>query len=199
MGLNYVYDEGQTPIDDDEKAGLKILTISTMRELNEFEQNNIEKAVQWTLRQKFKKENILTEAFIKKLHIQMFGEIWKWAGQYRKTNKNIGVDKSIISVQLRNLLDDALYWLAHKSFSEVEFAIRIKHRIVSIHLFPNGNGRHSRLFADVIISHIFNMQPFSWGSNSDLYSSNSGRKRYIEALREADNGNYQRLLKFARN
>ncbi len=195
----YTYDRGQTPIDDDEKIGLKIFSISTMEELNEFEQNNIEKAIQWSLSRNFKKETILSESFIKKLHFKMFGDVWEWAGEFRKTNKNIGVDKSIISVQLRDLLDDAFYWLNHKSFDEDEFAIRVKHRIVSIHLFPNGNGRHSRLFADIIVSHIFKKQPFSWGSNSDIYPSSTGRIRYMEALRDADNGNYQRLLEFARS
>jgi len=198
MGLNFVYDHGQTPIDEDEKVGLKIASISTLQELNEFEQNNIEDAVQWTMKQKFTKEIILNETFIKKLHLQMFGEVWKWAGNFRKTNKNIGVDKTMIALGLRNLLDDAMYWFDHKTFNADQFAIRVKHRVVSIHLFPNGNGRHSRLLADVIISHIFNLQPFSWGTNSDLYKNNSARHLYIEALREADNGNYQKLIEFAR-
>jgi Fic-DOC domain mobile mystery protein B len=198
MGLKFVYDEGQTPIDEDEKSGLKFLTISTLRELNEFEQNNIEKAVQWTMTRKFKKENILTEVFIKKLHAKMFGEVWKWAGEFRKSNKNIGVDKTMIAMQLKNLIDDVAYWIEHKTFKEDEIAIRCKHRIVSIHLFPNGNGRHSRLFADIIVSHIFHQPVFSWGGNSNLCSANLMRKRYIESLKKADHGNYDPLITFAR-
>jgi len=199
MGINFTYEEGQTPIDEDEKFGLKISTVSTSQELNEFEQNNIEKAIQWTLRNNFKKEVILTEQFVKKLHEKMFGDIWKWSGEFRKSNKNIGVDKTIISIELKNLLDDSHYWIENNSYSEDEIAIRTKHRIVSIHLFPNGNGRHSRLFADIIVSHIFNLSVFSWGSNSDLYKPNQNRHLYIKSLKEADNGNYKPLMHFARN
>ena len=199
MGINFTYEEGQTPIDEDEKFGLKISTVSTSQELNEFEQNNIEKAIQWTLKNNFKKEVILTEQFVKKLHEKMFGDIWKWAGEFRKSNKNIGVDKTIISIELKNLLDDSHYWIDNNSYSEDEIAIRTKHRIVSIHLFPNGNGRHSRLFADIIVSHIFNLSVFSWGSNSDLNKPNQNRHLYIKSLKEADNGNYKPLMHFARN
>lgn len=199
MGINFTYEEGQTPIDEDEKFGLKISTVSTSQELNEFEQNNIEKAIQWTLKNNFKKEVILTEQFVKKLHEKMFGDIWKWSGEFRKSNKNIGVDKTIISIELKNLLDDSHYWIENNSYSEDEIAIRTKHRIVSIHLFPNGNGRHSRLFADIIVSHIFNLSVFSWGSNSDLYKPNQNRHLYIKSLKEADNGNYKPLMHFARN
>src|SRR5437762_852020 len=133
MGLDLEYVYGQTPLDDDEKEGLLIKSISTRRELDEFEQQNIEKAVLWSLKRKFKPTDILTEFFIKDLHRKMYADVWKWAGEFRNTNKNIGVDKLLIPVQLRNLLDDCLYWIENKSFSEDEIALRCKHRIVSIH------------------------------------------------------------------
>jgi Fic-DOC domain mobile mystery protein B len=155
MGLNLNYIEGQTPIDEDEKEGLKISTISTIAELNEFEQLNIEKAFEWILRRKPAADKILTEEFVKELHKRMFGDVWKWAGAFRNSNKNIGVDKYQIGTKLRDLLEDCKYWIEHKTYNEDEIAIRFSHRIVSIHPFPNGNGRHSRLIADCLIIQWF--------------------------------------------
>jgi len=199
MGINLEYSEGQTPIDEDEKLGLKIGTISTKQELDEFEQNNIEKAVQWTLGKKNPLDVIFSEKFIKELHRRMFGEVWHWASEFRKSNKNIGVDKSQIRTQLRNLLDDARYWIEKKTFVEDEIAIRCKHRLVLIHVFPNGNGRHSRLWADVIVSHLFGKPVFTWGSKHSLSRKNGIRGEYIRALQKADRGDYDPLIQFARS
>lgn len=191
MGLNLTYIEGQTPIDEDEKEGLLIKTISTREDLDEFEQYNIEKAVEWSMKYKFKIDKILDEMFIKDLHRRMFNEVWEWAGKFRNTNKNIGVE-------LRNLIDDCKCWIENSTYPEDEIAIRFKHKVVSIHLFPNGNGRHSRLCADILISHGFGKQIFSWGG-TDLSSSGNPRKKYINAIHEADNGNYIPLIEFARS
>ncbi|MDZ4711757.1 MAG: mobile mystery protein B [bacterium] len=198
MGLDLEYLNGQTPLDEDEKEDLLIDTISTQGELDQFEQKNIEQALQWTLSRKFTAKVIFSEAFIKNIHHRMFGEVWKWAGYFRKTNKNIGVDKSQISVALLNLLNDVTYWIDHKNFPPDDIAIRFKHRIVSIHCFPNGNGRHSRLMADIIIEKIFNLPVFSWGTTT-LLSEGDNRTAYINALKAADNGDYNLLLAFARS
>ncbi len=196
MGLDLNYHNGQTPIDEEEKEGLLIPSITTRDELDEFEQLNIQKAIEfYLLRRKFKKETILTEKFILDVHKKMFEDVWNWAGKYRKTNKNIGIDKFQISMRLRQLLDNCNYWIQNKTFSEQEIALRFKHDIVSIHLFPNGNGRHSRLLADIIMKQIFNMPAFSWGSQN-LEKKNNHRDKYIYALREADKGNFEELLKF---
>lgn len=197
MGLNIDYINGQTPLDEDEKDGLKIPTVTTRAELDEFEQLNIEKAVEWCLKNKFKIERILTEKFIKDLHKRMFGEVWNWAGEFRKTNKNIGVDKFSIGIELKNLIDDCNYWIANKSFDPDEISLRFSHRIVQIHLFSNGNGRHSRLIGDILISNGFNLPVFSWGSK-DLLHKGESRQLYLESLRAADQGSYTELLKFAR-
>ena len=165
MGLDLKYYNGQTPLDDDEKEGLKIPTITTRDELDEFEQLNIEKAVEWSIKNKFSSDKIITEQFIKNLHKRMLGDVWKWAGEFRKTNKNIGVDKYLISIELKNLIDDCKYWIKNTTFGPDEIAIRFSHRIVKIHLFPNGNGRHSRLIGDILINHGFSQPVFSWGSN----------------------------------
>ena len=197
MELNYI--NGQTPIDEDEAQGLLISTITTRGELDEFEQFNIEKSVEWSLKNKFKLERVLTETFIKDVHKRMFGEVWRWAGTYRISNKNIGVDKYHIPIEMRNLIDDCKYWIKNKSFEEDEIAIRFKHRMVQIHLFPNGNGRHSRLCADILISHVLAKSIFSWGG-VNLSQKTDIRKEYLEAIYDADqNNNYKPLIQFARS
>jgi len=198
MGLDLIYNDGQTPLDEDEKEGLLIKSIATRGELDEFEQKNIEDAIQWSLTRRFKSEQILSETFILALHKRMYKNVWRWAGEYRKTNKNIGVDKLEIPVALRSLIDDASYLLENNVYEPDEFALRFKHRLVSIHCFPNGNGRHSRMIADIIIEKIYQLPVFSWGSKS-LTDENDSRKKYLIAIRKADKGNLDLLLKFARS
>ena len=198
MGLNLRYNDGQTPLDEDEKEGLLIKSIATRGELDEFEQQNIEDAIQWSLTRKFKTEQILSESFIQQLHIKMYSSVWKWAGEYRKTNKNIGVNKLEITTALRSLIDDAKYWLEHSVYEPDEFAIRFKHRLVSIHCFPNGNGRHSRMIADIIIEKNYQLPVFTWGGAS-LSVDMDIRSQYLKAIRKADKGEFDLLLKFARS
>ncbi len=197
MGLELQYNEGQTPLDEEEKEGLKIKTIFTQGDLDEFEQLNIEKAIEWTIHANLNAERILTEKFIKDVHKKMYGDVWKWAGHFRLTDKNIGVNWTQIGIELKNLIDDIKYWIKNKTFSPEEIAIRFKHRIVSIHCFPNGNGRHSRMMADIIIESIFGKEIFSW-HKSNMVKADETRKAYIKALREADNGNIIPLIKFAK-
>ena len=197
MGLNLEYIDGQTPLDEDEKDGLLINSISTRGELDEFEQQNIENAIQWILTRKFKNEQIFTEAFIQDLHKRMYGKVWQWAGKYRRTNKNIGVDKLQIPVDLKALLDDAMYWITNDVFPPDEVAIRFKHKLVSIHCFPNGNGRHSRLMADIIIEKIYNQPVFTWGG-ANSSNENDIRDKYLRAIKAADKGEFSLLLEFVR-
>ena len=198
MGLEFDYKYGQTPLDEEEKEGLKIKSITTQRELDEFEQLNIEKAVEWTIHTKLKPEKILTEKFVKDLHKIMYGDVWKWAGEFRRTEKNIGIPWTQIEIELKNLLDDTKYWVENKTFSPIEIAIRFKHRLVSIHCFPNGNGRHSRMMADIIMESIFGNEIFSW-NQSNMVKANETRNQYIKALKEADNGNFKQLIEFSKN
>lgn len=198
MGLELKYEEGQTPLDEEEKEGLKIKSITTQRELDEFEQLNIEKAVEWTIHTKLKPEKILTEKFVKDLHKRMYGDVWKWAGEFRKSKKNIGISWIRIGIELKNLMDDTKYWIENNTYSPDEIAIRFKHRLVSIHCFPNGNGRHSRMMADIIMESIFDEDLFTW-HQSKMVKANETRKEYINALRKADNGNVKPLIEFAKN
>jgi len=197
MGLDLDYAGGQTPLEEDEKEGLLITTITTRGELDEFEQLGVEKAIEWTRRRRIALQDILTEDFVRELHKRMFADIWKWAGHFRTSNKNLGVDKNEIRAELRKVLDDCRYWVSHKVFIEDEIAVRFSHRLVAIHPFVNGNGRHSRLIADIMISHGFDRRHFTWGSVS-LTAKGLARSRYLSALREADQSNYQPLIEFAR-
>jgi Fic-DOC domain mobile mystery protein B len=190
MGLVINYLDGQTPLEEEEKDGLLIKTIATRKELDEFEQQNIEDAIQWTMLQKFTKEKVFSVE-------KMYGNVWAWAGLFRNTNKNIGVDKWEINIALKYLLDDVLFWMANKVYEPDEIALRFKNRLVLIHCFANGNGRHSRLFADIIISKLYNQELFTWGAES-LVKANDARQQYLKAIRTADKDDFTLLLKFAR-
>ena len=198
MGFDLDYIDGQTPLDEEEKEGLLIPSIATRGELDEFEQQNIEQAVQWTFGRSFKPETVFTEDFVRLLHKRMFGEVWAWAGTFRKTNKNIGIDKWQIPIELRCLLDDVRYWHENNTYPTDEIAVRFKNRIVRIHCFANGNGRHSRLIADIIIEKIYKLPVFSWGA-VQLSGEGDVRAAYLRAVKAADNGDYSQLLAFSRS
>jgi len=197
MGFDLDYTDGQTLLDEDEKDGLLIPIITTRGELDEFEQLGVERTNEWLLSRKFSVNKILTEVFVKDLHKRMFNDIWKWAGEFRMTNKNIGVDKIMIGIELKNLLDDCSHWIENKVFSEDEIAVRLSHRMVTIRPFANGNGRHSRLMADVLIIKGFGKSYFTWGS-INLAKPGEARTKYLVALSAADQNDYKSLIEFAR-
>jgi Fic-DOC domain mobile mystery protein B len=197
MGLDFKLIEGQTPLDEEESEGLLIPSITTRGELDEFEQLNIESAIKWSLGKTFTPEEILTEAFVKRIHQKMYGDVWKWAGKFRKSDKNIGVQWARIGVGLKTLLDDCKYWIANKTSSADEIAVRFKHRVVQIHCFSNGNGRHSRFMGDLIVTNVFNAEPFSWGGNK-LVNNGNERVEYLKAIKAGDQGNITPLVEFSR-
>jgi Fic-DOC domain mobile mystery protein B len=197
MGLDIQNGPGQTPIDDDESEGL-IPPVRTRDLLNEVEEANISHAIEWTRRIHPPLDEILSRDFLCRVHEKMFGDVWKWAGTFRLSNKNLGVDKTEIATALRNVFDDCRYWIDNTMYEPDEIAIRFKHRVVSIHPFPNGNGRHSRLMADILISKYFKKPYFSWGSG-DLTDEGASRRQYLHAIREADKGKFEELLVFARS
>jgi len=199
MGLEIAYEKGQTPLSEEEMEGLLIPTITTREELNEFEQLNIEKAVEWYLiRKKFKYETILTEGFIFEVHRRMLGEVWSWAGETRKSEKTIGIPWHQVPMRLRQLLDDCKYWVESQTYSDEEISIRFKHELVAIHIFPNGNGRHSRLMGDIVMKNIFKKSVFSWGSKG-LIGKSDTRDKYITSLKKADLGEFDDLIEFAQS
>ena len=193
---NFENPDGATPLDPDELEGLKLKHITTRAELDRWEQENIADAIVW-LNKRRKKSDILTEEFIVKLHLTMFGKVWTWAGSFRRTGKNIGIDWTLIAIELKNLLDDVRYWMENGTYEPDEIATRFHHRLVFIHLFPNGNGRHARLMADILLTTLLKKEPFTWG-DTNLNIQSHIRKRYIAALRAADNQDYNPLLDFVR-
>jgi Fic-DOC domain mobile mystery protein B len=195
MAIELELKPGQTPLDPDEAAGLKPRHIATQGELDEWEAQNILKASRWIARQK--KLNVLNDHFCRELHVKMFDDTWKWAGTFRKSDKNIGCDWTQIAVNLRQLLDNMAYWQEHNVFPPEEVAVRFHHRLVWLHAFPNGNGRHARLMTDCLLRQC-GIAPFSWG-RGNLVTANEVRQRYIQALRAADNNDYTLLLAFVRS
>ena len=185
---------GATPLDPDEMEGLKFQHVTTRGQLDHLEQANIEEGLLWL--SKRKNTDILTDAYVRRLHEKLFGEVWQWAGKYRLTEKNIGIDPVHIGVELRNLLDDVRYWTENGTYDPLEAAARFHHRLVQIHVFPNGNGRHARIMADELLQKIYKEEPIDWLKGEDLQNAGARRHSYLEALRAADTGNYDPLMEF---
>jgi Fic-DOC domain mobile mystery protein B len=196
VGLTLHHQPGQTPIEADQLKGIRIKSVSTQGQLNEFEQANINDALLWL--QLAPVRSVLTMDFVRTVHRQMFGQVWTWAGVFRQHDTNIGVDWHQIPVELRVLIDDAAYWIHHETFAPDEIAIRFKHRLVAIHCFSNGNGRHSRLMADLIAVRVFGIPEFTWG-RSTCANADRSRANYLDALRQADSGDVGPLVSFARS
>jgi Fic-DOC domain mobile mystery protein B len=187
-------DEAATPLEPDERRQLIPTYITTRAQLNEAEQIGISEADAWAFT---RKRDVLTEKFLLNLHKRMFGKVWTWAGTLRKSERNIGVAAYRISTELRTTLDDVRYWTEHQTCSPDEIAVRFHHRLVWVHPFPNGNGRHARLAAD-LLAVALGRPRFSWGSTS-LVEAASTRAQYVAALKAADGHDIEPLMKFARS
>jgi Fic-DOC domain mobile mystery protein B len=183
-----------TPLTPEEQRDLIPAHVAYRRELNEAEQENISRAQDWALA---RRRNLLTEKFVTDLHKQMLGDVWRWAGKFRRSDRNRGIPFYEISVALRQLLDEAKAWIEYKSWPPDEIAVRFHHRLVHIHPFPNGNGRHARLMADLLVMSLGG-ERFTWGS-AELQAVGDVRGRYIAALKAADNHDIGSLLVFARS
>lgn len=193
--MQFLYPNGATPLDPDEAAGLLPSHISLQADLNDWEKTNISQGEEWASRQK--KRDLLQEGFVRDLHRKMFDRTWQWAGTFRQSNKNIGVDWTQISVKLRVLLDNTRYWIDRNVYETDESVVRFHHQLVWIHPFPNGNGRHARMMADHLIMRLGRPR-MSWGSSS-IDTISFTRARYLRALRAADQFDYKYLIEFARS
>jgi Fic-DOC domain mobile mystery protein B len=194
--MKFEYPKGATPIDPDEAEGLIPTHITLQNELNEWEQQNITDAAFKHYGKKYKSDNILDIYFVQNIHKDMFDNTWRWSGEIRKTEKNIGSPPEKIREHTKILLEDVKYWITNHSFSNDEICVRFHQRLVFIHLFPNGNGRHARFIVDLLAESL-GIELFTWGAK-DLYYEGEVRKQYLDALKEADNLNYKPLLKFVR-
>lgn len=184
-----------TPLEPEERDGLLQSWVTTRADLNEAEQASIDKGAAWARRRRGR--DMLSEDFVRRLHKRMFGEVWAWAGSYRRTGRNIGVDAYRIPAEVAQLLDDVRFWVEHGTYDPDEAAVRLHHRLVSIHPFPNGNGRNARMMADLLIQQL-GRPPFAWGG-ADLSDIGEKRRRYIDALQSADRHDIAPLLAFARS
>ena len=186
---------GNTPLAPEEFADL-IPSLATKEELNAWERRNIIRARAWAMKDPSSVADILSDDYVRKLHRKMFDQTWKWAGQYRRTEKNLGVPFHEIRESLAALIGYARYWVDHHTYPPDEIAIRFHHRLVFVHPFPNGNGRHGRLIADLLVMKL-GRPKFTWGSIS-LIQPGEARAKYLETLHAADTGNLKLLLVFAR-
>jgi Fic-DOC domain mobile mystery protein B len=186
-------DDDATPLMPEERNGLIPTHITLRSELNELEQQNIAEADRWAFA---RKRNVLGEAFLRGLHRRMFNHVWRWAGDYRTTEHNLGIESYRIQPDLRQIIDDARFWIEHRTYVPDELAVRFHHRLVFVHPFPNGNGRWSRLAADLLVTQQGGSR-FTWG-RANLQAAGDVRRAYIEALRAADNHDITPLIGFAR-
>lgn len=187
-------DNAATPLEPEERRQLIPTYITTRAQLNEAEQINITEADGWAFS---RKRDVLTERFLLDLHKRMFGKVWRWAGTSRTTERNIGVQAYKINIEFRTLLDDVRYWIDKATYSPEEVALRFHHRLVWIHPFPNGNGRHARLAAD-LLALALGRPRFTWGSANIVVAATT-RAAYVAALKAADNHDIEPLLAFARS
>jgi Fic-DOC domain mobile mystery protein B len=187
-------DDHATPLTPDERNGLIPTHITLRSELNELEQQNISEADGWAFS---RRHNVLSESFLRSLHRRMFNRVWRWAGIYRTSERNLGIAHYRIELELRQIIDDVRYWVEHHSFPPDELAVRFHHRLVGVHPFPNGNGRWSRLAADVLIVRLGGPR-FTWG-RVNLRTGGDVRRAYVGALRAADIHDLGPLIDFARS
>jgi len=185
--------DGHTMLSDEDRLGLIPTYIATRADLFEAEQGNILRA---TLRRPPTLSKLLDDRYIRNLHGAMFGEVWDWAGRYRLSETNIGIEPKQISTAVRTLVDDAKAWAGYGTYEPDELAVRFHHRLVAIHPFPNGNGRLARIVADYLISSLGG-RPFSWGARLTV-DTETLRAAYRKALQNADNGDITELIAIAR-
>jgi Fic-DOC domain mobile mystery protein B len=183
-----------TPLSPEERDGLIPSHLTLRSELNELEEENILAAAIWAFQ---RRRDAVQESFGRNLHKRMFGTVWRWAGVYRTTNKNLGVEYGLIHARLGETFERIRYWAEHEIFPPDEIAVRFHHELVAIHPFPNGNGRWSRLMADLLVVRLGQAR-FTWGRSS-LRTGNEVRRSYITALKAADNHDLALLIAFARS
>jgi Fic-DOC domain mobile mystery protein B len=182
---------GETPIDD--ISGLKPKGLTTRAQLNAVEARNMRKAVvRYLVIKPSRRQAPFTLEWCYKLHRQMFGEVWRWAGQKRTTELNIGVPFHRIDVDLKNLMADLAFWREKGEMDPIEQVARLHHRAVFIHPFLNGNGRWSRLLANIFQKQStdkLTIWPEETVGNASVI-----REEYLAAVRSGDKGDYNPLI-----
>jgi len=196
MEPKITYEAGQSHLDQEELAGLKLVGIKDWTEILNQESKGISKTVVWTEKNQFSTDKIFSELFIREIHKRMFGEVWTWAGKYRLSNKTLGVEKGLISKELKQLFNNIKFWIESESYNADEITIRFIHRLMQIQCFSNGNARHAKLMADIVIENVFNGDIFTWGES--LNDPKLQREKLLDALKKGDKGKMEDLMKLAR-
>ena len=187
---------GNTPLTPEEERDL-IPSIATRAELNQLERYNINQARVWAMRPRtLKRADLLSDGFARELHRRMFDEVWRWAGKYRVSERNLGWQWPRIPEGVRAAMDDAAFWDQNGTYPLPDAAVRLHYKLVLIHPWPNGNGRHARLMADIWCVARGLPEP-TWGAEAELMAVGGARERYLAALRAADQNDFAPLLAFA--
>ncbi len=190
---NFIDRDGSTPLDHDQIIGIRFAHLTTMGELDELEDLNIQKGLEWLNRQKA--ENYLSMEFLCRLHEKLFGDVWKWAGKFRTVEVNISKHRPYdVGPQLKNFFEDVKLWIEGGKMSWDEISAEMHHRLVSIHPFPNGNGRTTRIYTEYVQKRN-HQRVTSWKASLAL-DPQERRKIYIKALQQADKGNFEPLIEF---
>lgn len=189
---------GATPLSPDDYVDLIPMWISTRDDLNQAEAANISDAQDLYFSRRLSLPTILDDYFVRKLHMNMYSDVWKWAGKYRTRELSIGVPSVQVAVEVKNLMEDSAFWLEGTDAQELDRAIcRVHHRLVAVHPFINGNGRMCRMYADLLAVSV-GRPVFSWGG-SKLGKDSETRLSYISALKSADAGDFELLYSFVRS
>lgn len=190
---NFVDRDGSTPLDPDQIKGIRFSHLTNMGELDEVEDLNIQKGLEWLYHQKT--DDYLSMQFLCKLHEKLFGDVWKWAGKFRTVEVNISKIRSYdVGPQLINFFEDAKLWIEGGRMGWDEIAAEMHHRLVCIHPFPNGNGRTTRIFTEYVQRR--NNQLITTWKASLSHDPKERRKAYIKALQKADKGDFEMLIEF---
>jgi Fic-DOC domain mobile mystery protein B len=152
-------DDAATPLREEERRALKLAHIANREQLNAAEQENIARGQEWALG---RRRDWLTERNIRSLRRHMFGDVWRWAGRLRTHEVNIGLDHWQIPAELRVLVDNAKTWIETEAYPPDKIAVCFHHRLTQIHSFANGNGRHARLIADLLVMHNREFLCYIW-------------------------------------
>ena len=193
--MTFKYSFGSTSLSPDDRTYLKNKNITTMSDLNAAEEDNITSFFGSIKKKDLIYSEILTSEFIFKSHLKMFNKVWKWAGKTRKTDKNIGISWFKITSDLQCLLDDTSFWIKNDTYSKDEICARFHHRLLKIHCFDNGNGRHGRIVTNLLLESL-KQDHFTWGTKT--MAPDIARIKYIQAMRLADERNYNLLLDIIR-
>lgn len=181
---------GQTPLDD--LSGLRVKGVRTTAQLNAAEAENIRKAtVKYLMVRPSRRSARFEVAWLCKLHREMFGDVWDWAGKFRKRETNIGAPPAVTEQRLHNLLEDLKAW-EMSGMPLLEQAVRLHHVAVLIHPFPNGNGRWSRMVGNIWLR-LHGAEPVIW-PEATIGAASAVRGEYLQAVRAADKGDYTALL-----